>query len=120
MTIQSGLGQRFTNLPLARKLALIILGTSAIALLLAGVAFTGVEIYSARQRAHTELLTLAHVLAENSSAALSLEDKRGVQEILVSLKSLSEIAILLPAGFPAHSFSAGRFDFGDLEGWFFG
>ncbi len=86
MTIQSGLGQRFTNLPLARKLALIILGTSAIALLLAGVAFTGVEIYSARQRAHTELLTLAHVLAENSSAALSLEDKRGVQEILVSLK----------------------------------
>jgi len=80
------LGQRFTDLPLARKLALIILGTSAIALLLAGVAFTGFELYSVRQRANRELLTLAHVLADNSSAALSLGDKRGVQETLVSLK----------------------------------
>jgi signal transduction histidine kinase/CheY-like chemotaxis protein len=87
----SRLGQRFTDLPLARKLALIILGTSAIALLLAGVAFTGVEIYSTHQRANTELLTLANVLAENSSAALSLGDKRGVQEILVSLKPDSRI-----------------------------
>ena len=85
------LGQRFTDLPLARKLALIIIGTSAIALLLAGVAFTGVELYSAHQRANTELQTLAHVLAENSSAALSLGDKRGVQEILVSLKPDSRI-----------------------------
>ncbi len=84
--MRSSIGQRFTDLPLARKLALIILGTSAIALLLAGVAFTGFEVYSARQRANMELSTLAQVLAENSSAALSLGDKRGVQEILVSLK----------------------------------
>lgn len=80
------LRQRFTDLPLARKLAWIILSTSAIALLLAGVAFTGVEIYSARQRVSMELQTLAQVLAENSSAALSLGDKRGVEEILESLR----------------------------------
>ena len=87
----SRLGQRFTDLPLARKLALIILGTSAIALLLAGVAFTGVEIYSTHQRANTELLTLANVLAENSSAALAWATSEGFRRSLYRSNRIREL-----------------------------
>jgi two-component system sensor histidine kinase/response regulator len=85
------LGKYFSNLPLARKLAVILLGTSAFALTLAGIAFTGVEIYTSQQRMTTELSTLAHVLAETSTAALSLDDRKAVAEILNSLGPNSKI-----------------------------
>jgi len=84
-TLVSRFKQGFGDLPLSRKLGLLMMGTSAIALSLAGIAFTGFEVYSARQITTTELTTLALVLAENSSAGLSLGDKRGVEEILYSL-----------------------------------
>jgi two-component system, sensor histidine kinase and response regulator len=78
-------GEYFANLPLARKLAVMLLGTSAVALTLAGIAFTGVEIYTSQQRMTTEFSTLAHVLAETSTAAVSLKDGKAVEEILNSL-----------------------------------
>ena len=81
----SHFSNRFADLPLARKLSFIILGSATVALTLAGTAFSGYEIYSARRIATTELSTLANVLAESSNAALSLGDRRAVKEILLSL-----------------------------------
>ncbi len=81
----SHFSNRFADLPLARKLSFIILGSATVALTLAGTAFSGYEIYSARSIATTELSTLANVLAESSIAALSLGDQRAVKEILLSL-----------------------------------
>ena len=79
------LRKRILDLSLSSKFTLIILGSSAFALLLAATAFTGFEVFSARQHTQSELSTIANVLAENSSAALSLGDQRGVMEILNSL-----------------------------------
>jgi signal transduction histidine kinase len=75
----------FLDLPLGNKLGVVILATSATALTLAGLAFTALEVYTTHNQARNELTSLAVVLAENSSAALSLEDRRGVSEVLSSL-----------------------------------
>jgi signal transduction histidine kinase/CheY-like chemotaxis protein len=79
------LQQEFSHLSLSGKLALVMLGASAVALLLAGFAFTALEVLSARQRTSAELSALASVLAETSSAALSLKDVRALEEALRSL-----------------------------------
>jgi len=83
--VRTSLHNWFLNLPLGSKLGLAILATSATALTLAGLAFTGLDIYTTHNQARRELTSLAVVLAENSSAALSLEDRRGVSEVLSSL-----------------------------------
>ncbi len=62
-----------------------MLTASAVALVLAGFAFTAVEVVAARQRTSDELSVLASVLAENSSAALSLNDVRALEDTLRAL-----------------------------------
>ncbi len=83
--LRLALEQTFGRLSLSRKLAFVMLGASAAALLLAGLAFTCVEVFSARQRTTAELTALATVLSENSSAALSLNDVRAIEEKLHAL-----------------------------------
>lgn len=79
------LQQEFGHLPLSGKLALVMLAASAVALILAGFAFTAVEVVAARQRTGAELSVLAGVLAENSSAAFGLNDIRVLEDTLRAL-----------------------------------
>ncbi|MFN8940742.1 MAG: CHASE sensor domain-containing protein, partial [Acidobacteriota bacterium] len=86
------LQQEFGHLPLSGKLALVMLAASAVALILAGFAFTAVEVVAARQRTGAELSVLASVLAENSSAALSLNDIRVLEDTLRALHPNPQVA----------------------------
>ncbi|MFO0282387.1 MAG: CHASE sensor domain-containing protein [Acidobacteriota bacterium] len=86
------LQQKFSHLPLSGKLGLVMLASSAVALILAGFAFTAVEVVAARQRTGAELSVLASVLAENSSAALSLNDIRVLEDTLRALHPNPQVA----------------------------
>jgi signal transduction histidine kinase/CheY-like chemotaxis protein len=79
--------ERFANLPLVRKLAVLTLGTCAVALTMACAVFGGYEFLESRRAAAGEMVAVATILAETASAAVSLEDWRAANEILMSLHS---------------------------------
>src|SRR5436853_7424605 len=78
-------------LSIKRKLMLIIMLTSSIALLLACAAFVVFELFSFRQSMKDDLSSLAGMVANTSTAALAFNDESAAQEILNSLAEQSHI-----------------------------
>jgi signal transduction histidine kinase/CheY-like chemotaxis protein/HAMP domain-containing protein len=68
-----------------RKIVLIIMLTSSIALLLAGAAFVVYELISFRQGMKDNLLSMAGMVGETSTAALTFNDPKTAKEILRAL-----------------------------------
>lgn len=68
-----------------RKMVLIIMLTSSIALLLAGAAFVVYELISFREDMKDNLLSMASMVGETSSAALDFKDPDTAGEILQAL-----------------------------------
>ena len=68
-----------------RKLTLIIMLTSSIALVLACIAFSVYELQSYRDATTSELATMAQMIGANSIAALTFEDKRVAEDTLSAL-----------------------------------
>jgi signal transduction histidine kinase/DNA-binding response OmpR family regulator len=79
--------ERFADLPLVRKLAMLTLGTCAASLTLACAFFGGYELMESRRAVAGEIIAVAGILAETASAAVSLNDGRAAEEILASLRS---------------------------------
>jgi signal transduction histidine kinase/CheY-like chemotaxis protein/HPt (histidine-containing phosphotransfer) domain-containing protein len=77
----------FRDLPIRRKLALLILTASVLAVILACVGFAIYE----RQRFHTdiadELATLADTLGANTAASLAFNDQKTAREMLAALRT---------------------------------
>ena len=81
----------FRNLPVRRKLHLIIMGTVCTALLLACAAvlvYDRVVLYHAVEN---DLGILAEILASNSAAALTFDDPKAARELLAGLKARRSI-----------------------------
>ena len=68
-----------------RKLTLIIMLTSSIALVLACIAFSVYELRTYRDATAGELATMAQMIGANSIAALTFEDKRVAEDTLSAL-----------------------------------
>ncbi len=68
-----------------RKLTLIIMLTSSIALVLACIAFSVYELRTYRDVTARELATMAQMIGANSIAALTFEDKRVAEDTLSAL-----------------------------------
>ena len=75
------------NLPLKRKLTIISLVTSGVALLLACAAFIGYEQVSFRREQTRELDIAAHIIGANSASSLSFDDN---DSAALTLKSLEQ------------------------------
>src|ERR1043166_3301120 len=73
---------RFRDTPIQRKLVLIILLTSAIALLLMRSAFFLYEYLTFREATLQQSATLARVIAANSTAVLTFNDQQEAEETL--------------------------------------
>src|SRR6185436_1922594 len=73
------------DVPIRRKLVLIIMLTTGGALLLAGVGLLTLDFFRFRREMVTDLRTLADIIAQNSTAALSFEDAAAAQETLAAL-----------------------------------
>ena len=74
--------ESFKNLPIKHKLAGIIIVTSFIALLVAGIALSFLNWRSFRSQKVDRLTTLAQVIGRNSTAALTFNDPAAAAEIL--------------------------------------
>jgi signal transduction histidine kinase len=78
---------RFREWPIKQKLMVIIMATTSVALLLAGMGIVlsdGFLFYGYLQR---DLSALARIIADNSTAALAFEDPRSATETLNALRA---------------------------------
>lgn len=78
---------RFRNTPIRQKLMTMILGTSAVVLLLTCVTFIGYEWLTYRRAAVRQLATLGEIIAAESTGAVAFENQHDATEILAALKA---------------------------------
>jgi signal transduction histidine kinase/CheY-like chemotaxis protein len=76
----------FRDLPIRRKLSLITLASSVIALVFAGAGVFTWDILQFRREIARDLSALARTIAENSTAAITFEDTRSAGETLAVLE----------------------------------
>jgi signal transduction histidine kinase/CheY-like chemotaxis protein len=84
--------QAFRNLSIRRKLTIIVLGTSAVALLFACVAFIAYDRFAFRDRMVRDLEVVADGVGVMSSAALSFDLPESGHDILSALRVYPHIA----------------------------
>jgi two-component system sensor histidine kinase/response regulator len=75
----------FRDLPIRRKLALLVLTASILAVVLACVGFAIYQRQSFRADTVSELTALAHILGANTAASLAFNDQKTAQEMLGAL-----------------------------------
>jgi methyl-accepting chemotaxis protein len=80
------------DIPIRRKLMLITVLASAIALLLAGAAIIAYEIVNYHSQKRQELVVQAEILASSVAPSLVFNDPKTAQEYLNALKANQEIA----------------------------
>ena len=80
-----GWAKAFRNSSIRTKLALLIIGTTSVALVLAGAGLLSYESRQYRAAATREMSALAEIVADGSTAALSFGDKQAARETLAAL-----------------------------------
>ena len=81
----------FRRMPLQRKLISIMLLTSGISLLMITGALILHEQIRYRQSAVTQLASIGHVIAANTTAALSFDDSKAAEQTLAALRAQPQI-----------------------------
>lgn len=74
-----------------RKLMTMILGTSAVVLLLSCAAFVGYEFVTYRRNAAQQLTILSQVIAANSTGAMAFDNAHDAAEVLGALRAEKQI-----------------------------
>ena len=77
---------------ISRKLKLVIMVTTSVALLLACAAFVAYDLISARRSMAGDLSSLAKVIGTNSAAALAFSDSDSTKDLLTGLSAKQSIA----------------------------
>ncbi len=77
----------FRDLPIRRKLALLILTSSVLAVILACLGFAIYERQNFRANTANELPTLADTLGANTAASLAFNDPKTAREMLAALRA---------------------------------
>ena len=81
----------FKDLPIRRKLLLIIMSISLFTLVLAFSGFMAYDIFLSRQEAVQDLSTIADVIGHNCAASLVFDDQADARETLAALKAHESI-----------------------------
>ena len=81
----------FRNFSIQRKLTLIIMATSSVALLLASAVFSTYDHYTFRHATVHDLTTLADIIGSNSTAALAFNDPDSARDILKALTAKKHV-----------------------------
>src|SRR5690349_9960979 len=77
----------FQDLPIRRKLALLIVVTGGIALVLASAALLIFKAIDLRTQLVGEISTIADAIGSNTTAALTFQDKEAAQQTLGALRA---------------------------------
>ncbi len=81
------------QMPIRRKLLMVVLLASGAALLLAMLAFIGNEWFAYRSATQQRLAILGEVIATNSTAALAFDDPQGAAQTLDALRADPDVRI---------------------------
>ncbi len=105
-------GPDHMNFSIKQKLTLIIMSLSTLALLLTSAAFIVYDIRTFKSGMVAELNTLAEIIGNNSTAAITFNDKETANEILSALKAKTHIttASILVNGAPMASYLRNRIE----------
>ena len=79
------------NVPIKRKLMLVILMTSGFAILLMGTALITYELVTFRSALTNNMEVLAQIIGSNSTATLAFDDRENAKEILRALAAENQI-----------------------------
>jgi signal transduction histidine kinase/ActR/RegA family two-component response regulator len=79
------------DIPIKRKLMLVMLLTSSVALLLMGSAVIAYELVTFRRALTVNIDVLAKIIGSNSTAAVAFDDRKSAQEILGALSAEHQI-----------------------------
>ena len=79
------------DIPIQRKLTIIMMLTSGVALLVAAAAFLAYEVTAFRETAVANLSTTAAMVADSSSAALAFSDPKAAEQNLKSLNQNPDV-----------------------------
>jgi PAS domain S-box-containing protein len=79
------------DLPIRRKVMLVMMLTTGVALLLACTALLSYELREFRHKLESDLATLGQVIGANSSAAISFDDEQAATEMLTALRAEPQI-----------------------------
>jgi signal transduction histidine kinase/ActR/RegA family two-component response regulator len=79
------------NIPIKRKLMVVILLTSGFAILLMGSALITYELVTFRSALTNNIEVLAQIIGSNSTAALAFDDRQNANEILRALAAENQI-----------------------------
>jgi len=93
------------NVPIKRKLNVIMMMISVIVILIACGAFLANEVISYRRSMVDHLGTLAQVIGSNSTAALSFSDSKAASETLSALAAESDVILATILDREAHPFA---------------
>jgi PAS domain S-box-containing protein len=77
----------FRDIPIRQKLMVITMLTTTAALLLSGIGVVLSDSFLLRSYLQRDLVSLASIIADNSTAALAFEDPRAAAEILTTLRA---------------------------------
>jgi C4-dicarboxylate-specific signal transduction histidine kinase len=89
------------NIPIRRKLTLVVLVSSTAALLVASAALFAFQVYTFREGFVGDLGSLAEIISANSTAAITFQDSDAAREILAGLhvkQHVENAFIVLPSG----------------------
>src|SRR3954468_5653365 len=82
---------RLKNLSIKRKLTLITLGTSSLALVLSSLSFLIYDLISFRNLLSQDLETQGEIIGNNSAAAMAFKDKVAATATLWALKAKEDV-----------------------------
>ena len=82
---------RLRSFPIRRKLRLVVLGTCTAALCVASSALFALQFYFFKRDFKRDLVSVAEIIAANSTAALSFNDEDAARENLASLQAKPQI-----------------------------
>ena len=83
----------FRRLPIRQKLVAMIVGTSAVVLLLASIGYLVSDYYQTRRALETDLAAQADLILANTASALAFQDPRSAQENLDTLSTKRNIRL---------------------------
>ncbi len=84
---------RVRDLSIRKKLTLISMVTSGIALFVAAAVLTGVHIYNYRRTMSADLETLARVVASNTAGAVAFMDEKVASDVLDGLAAKENVTV---------------------------
>jgi PAS domain S-box-containing protein len=83
---------KFRDIPIKQKLMIVVMATTSLALLLAGIGIVAADSFLFRKYLQRDLSSLAQMAAGNSTAALAFNDPRSATETLAALRARPHLA----------------------------